>query len=72
MKPPGDVGTHPGKRLGAGRARLELRQVEDADALSKPGNMGVTAIVELLAFISSDEMFGVFAQTPPFLTIRAG
>jgi hypothetical protein len=29
----GDVGTHPGERLGASRASLELRQVEDADAL---------------------------------------
>src|SRR3954447_3383640 len=29
----GDVGTHPGERLGTGGASLELRQVEDADAL---------------------------------------
>jgi len=29
----GDIGTHPSERLGAGRASLELRQVEDADAL---------------------------------------
>ena len=28
-----EAGTHPGERLGAGRAGLELRQVEDADAL---------------------------------------
>jgi hypothetical protein len=26
--------------------------------------MGVTAIVELLAFVSSDETLGAFAQTP--------
>ena len=37
--------------------------------LSKPGDTGVTAIVELLAFIRSDEMIGTFAQTPPLLAI---
>src|SRR5215471_18611799 len=36
----GDVGTHPGERLGAGRAGLELRQVEDADALEEAGRHG--------------------------------
>ena len=39
--------------------------------LSKPGDIGVTAIVELLAFISSDETLGIFGQTPPFFAIRA-
>src|SRR5271166_5253851 len=36
----GDVGAHPGERLGAGRAGLELRQVEDADALEEAGGYG--------------------------------
>ena len=37
--------------------------------LSKSGEIGVTAIVELLALISSDETLGVFAQAPPFFQI---
>jgi hypothetical protein len=52
----GDVGTHPGERLGAGRAGLELRQVKDADALEEAGRHGGTVIVELLILISSDRI----------------
>jgi len=39
--------------------------------LSKPGDIGVTAIVELLAFVRSEETLGIFAQIPPFFAIRA-
>src|SRR5271166_3360727 len=35
-----DVGTHPGERLSAGRAGLELCQVEDADALEQARRYG--------------------------------
>ena len=49
----GDVGAHPGERLGAGRAGLELRQVEDANAGQKqPGDTGVTAMTVSFSIVS--------------------
>ncbi len=44
----GDVGAHPGERFGAGRARLELRQIKHADPGKAAGRCGRYGHVGLL------------------------